>query len=104
MATDRLATLKNLVEQNQDDNRVRYMLAIELANAGALDDAVAQYREILSRDADYVAAYYQCGRVLEKLGQAEAAREIYRQGIEACSRTGDTHTSREIQEALDALA
>ena len=100
---DRLELLKGLVEQNPADSRTRYMLAIELGNTGDLEDAVREYRTLISHDADYVAAYFHGGQTLEKLDRADEARELYQQGIEACTRTGDTHTKSELEEVLAAL-
>lgn len=103
MGIDRIEVLKTLVEQNPADSRTRYMLAMELTKRGDLDDAVGQYRAILAGDADYVAAYYHGGQALERLGRPEQARELYRLGIEACTRTGDQHTRSELQDVLDNL-
>jgi tetratricopeptide (TPR) repeat protein len=101
--TDRLGTLRSLVSQNPADSRMRYMLAAELRNAGEHEAALGEYRDILARDADYVAAYYQGGRTLEELDRPEEARTLYEQGVEACRRTGDAHTQSELQEVLAAL-
>jgi len=100
---DRLGTLKTLVEQNPTDSRTRYMLAMELGGAGDPEGAVREYRAILAHDPDYAAAYFHGGQTLAKLGEADAAREIYQQGIEACVRIGDSHTKSELEEALAAL-
>ena len=101
--TDRLGTLKSLVSQNPADSRTRYMLAMELRNTGDHEAAVQEYRDILARDADYVAAYYQGGQTLEKLDRPGEPRKQYEDGIAACRRTGDTHTQSELEEALAAL-
>ncbi|MCW5980853.1 MAG: tetratricopeptide repeat protein [Bryobacteraceae bacterium] len=103
MATDRLDTLKALVEQNPADSRTRYMLAMELARQGAPEAAVTEFAAIADADADYVAAYYHGGQALESLGRLDEARETYRRGIQACDRTGNQKTKSELQDVLDAL-
>ena len=103
MAGNRIDILRSLVTQNPTDSRTRYMLAMELANSGELEAAVAEYESILKADADYAAAYYHGGQALEKLGREDDAGALYRRGIEACERTGNDHTRSELQEALDAL-
>ena len=80
MGIDRIEVLKTLVEQNPADSRTRYMLAMELAKRGDLDDAVSQYRAILAGDADYVAAHYHGSQALARLGRPEQARQPYRLG------------------------
>jgi Tfp pilus assembly protein PilF len=99
----RLETLKNLLMADPNSSRLRYMLAMELMNTGDLEGAAQEFRGLLAADPDYAAAYYHGGQVLEKLGRTEEARAIYRQGIEATTRTGDAHTRSEIQAALDIL-
>src|SRR5262245_23091135 len=69
MATDRLEILRTLVEQNPGDSRTRYMLAMELSQSGQFESAAKEYAAIIANDADYVAAYYHGGQVLEKLGR-----------------------------------
>jgi Tfp pilus assembly protein PilF len=100
---NRLEILKNLVAQNPNDSFSRYGLAMEYRNSGDLAQAVEQYRELLARNPDYAAAYFHGGQALEKLGRAEHAREMYRQGIEVTTRTGDLHARSELQAALEQL-
>lgn len=102
MALDRLAVLRQLVEQNPSDSRTRYMLAMELAGRGELEAAVGEFEAVVAADADYVAAYMHGGQALERLGRLEEARSFYQRGIEACRRTGNRHAREEL-EALLAL-
>jgi tetratricopeptide (TPR) repeat protein len=95
--------LKNMVAQNPRDPFARYGLAMELANQGELEPAVAEYRALLEFNPDYTAAYFHGGQALERLGRVDQARELYEKGIDATSRTGDQHTRSELQAALDLL-
>lgn len=92
-----------MLAQDPSNSFVRYGLAQAYAGSGKLEDAVAAYRELLAADPMYVAAYFHGGQTLEKLGRVEEARDIYLQGLDACSRKGDLHTRGEIQGALDML-
>jgi len=103
MATNRLEILLNMVANNPQDSFARYGLAMEYANSGDLERAVAEYRTLIGFNPDYSAAYFHGGQALEKLGRVEEAREVYEKGIEATSRTGDQHTRSELQAALDML-
>ncbi len=95
--------LLRMVEQNPADSFARYGLAMEYANTGNFEQAVAEFRTLLAQNADYAAAYFHGGQALEKLGRVEEAREMYQQGIAATSRTGDQHTRSELQAVLDML-
>ncbi len=103
MATNRLQILQQMLDQDPDNSFARYGLAMEYANSGRLDEAIAEYRTLLAKDENYAAAYFHGGQTLEKLGQIEEAREIYEKGIEVTARKGDAHTRAEIEAALNLL-
>ncbi|MCS6951762.1 MAG: tetratricopeptide repeat protein [Bryobacterales bacterium] len=103
MPESRLEILHRLVEQNPEDSRTRYMLAMELAGAGDLEGALREYEALLARDPAYCYAYFHAGRTLERLGRTEEARQMYRRGIEAAERAGDAHAREELRGALEAL-
>jgi len=100
---NRLETLRAMLSQDPGNTFARYGLAMESANQGRLDEAVAEYTTLLERDPNYAAAYFHGGQALEKLGRLDDARKWYERGIEATGRTGDTHTQSELQAALDLL-
>jgi tetratricopeptide (TPR) repeat protein len=103
MSTNRMEILLSMVAKNPQDSFARYGLAMEYANTGDLDRAIAEYRALIGFNPDYAAAYFHGGQALEKLGHIDEAREVYQKGIEATTRTGDQHTRSELQAALDML-
>jgi tetratricopeptide (TPR) repeat protein len=92
-----------MLSQDPGNTFARYGLAIELANRGELETAIAEYRALLATDPNYAAAYYHGGQALERLGNTDEAREWYERGIDVTRRTGDTHTMSELQVALELL-
>ena len=96
----RIEALKGLLEQDPTNSRFRYMLAMETLNSGDLAAAAEVFGDIIARDDTYAAAYFHCGQTLEKLGRLDEARAMYRQGIEATQRSGDSHTRSELEGAL----
>lgn len=103
MALDRISVLQSLVDQNPADAFSRYGLALEYVKTGALSDAMTEFRALLDHNPDYAAGYFHGAQTLEKLGDLEGARELYRRGIDVTTRTGDLHTRSELQGALDLL-
>ena len=99
----RLETLRSLVAQDPANTRIHYMLCMELVNSGALEDAMPEFTSLLDRDPNYGPGYYHGGQTLEKLGRKPEARIFYARGIEATTRSGDSHTRGELQGALDML-
>ena len=73
---------------------------MEYVNTGELALAVTEFEALLAADPGYSAAYFHGGQTLEKLGQLNQARDLYRKGITA---TGDPHARSELQAALDIL-
>ena len=69
----------------------------------SLEEAAAEYRALLAVNPNYPAAYYHGAQTLTKLGRAEEARALYRQGIEAATRIGDLHARSEMEAALSLL-
>ncbi|MEW6212475.1 MAG: tetratricopeptide repeat protein, partial [Acidobacteriota bacterium] len=91
--------LEEFVAADAGDSFSRYALALELEKENRRSEAIAQLREVLSRDPDYVAAYYHLGRLLAVEGEAEDARAIYTRGLDAAAKAGDQRTRSELQEA-----
>ena len=59
--------------------------------------------DAMNTNPNYSAAYYHGGRALESLGDLDAARSLYEEGIAATMKNGDAHTRSELQAALDLL-
>lgn len=97
---NRVEILKQLLAENASNAFARYGLAMEYVKAGSLDQAVAEFENILAADPQYSAAYFHGGQTLEKLGKVDQARDFYRRGL-AASR--DPHARSEMQAALDIL-
>lgn len=95
--------LEEFVDQDPDDSFSRYALALELEKEGGIDGAVPQLQEVITRDPNYVAAYYHLGRLLAKTGNIVEARDAYQRGLVAAKAANDQRASSEIQEALENL-
>ncbi|MBM3728516.1 MAG: tetratricopeptide repeat protein [Acidobacteria bacterium] len=102
--SQRLETLRSLVEQDPTNAFTRYGLAMELSNSGQLEDAVAEFRALLAQHPEYVAGYYHCGRACEALGRREDARTVYTEGVSMADRLGNEHARGELEAALGLLA
>ncbi|HWO01761.1 MAG TPA: tetratricopeptide repeat protein [Blastocatellia bacterium] len=95
--------LEEFVSEDPNDSFSRYALALELEKADSRVEAATALREVISRDSDYVAAYYHLGRILAHLDEVQEARAVYRRGLAAAIEANDQRARSEIQEALDAL-
>ena len=95
--------LEGFVAANPNDAFARYGLALEIARLG--DDAASgeQFTKLLELHPDYVAAYYQYGQLLARLGRTDEAKRILSAGILAAQRAGDMHARDEAQMLLQSL-
>ena len=96
--------IEEMLAEDPHDPFLRYGLAMEYRNSGDLERAVGEFRALVAVNPDYAPAYYQGGQTLERMGRAEEAREMYREGVEVTIRNGDQHARSEMQAALDLLS
>lgn len=101
--SNRIEAIQSMLAQTPTDSRLRYMLANEYKNSGQLEQAAEQFQAIIANDANYGPAYYHGGQTFEQLNQLDAARAMYAAGIEATTRSGDSHTRGELEAALSIL-
>lgn len=99
----RLEALEAFVAEQPDAPLPLYGLAMEHRRLGDLEAASRVFAEVRARFPDYVPAYLIHGQVLEGLGDTEAARAAYAEGIERARAAGEAHAASELEAALDAL-
>lgn len=101
---DRIATFKSFIQRSPADPFPRYGLAMEHKGRGELGEAWAAFSELLERFPDYVPTYLMAGGTLVALGRRDEAAGVYRRGLEAATRKGDSHAHRELEAALAELS
>ncbi len=101
--SSRLEILQGMLTQDPTNTFARYGLAMEFANQGDFAGAVTQFEALIAGKPDYCAAYFHGGQTLEKMGKPDEAGSLYRRGIEAATKAGDSHTRKELEGALAML-
>src|SRR5207248_11264390 len=94
--SSRLEMLKQFVSANPNDSFARYGLAMEHANAGDAETALAEFKRLIEMNPDYTAAYQMAGQTLLKSGRESEARTMLEAGIKADARTGNAHAQSEM--------
>lgn len=92
-----------MLDRQPGDPFTLYAVALEYKKAGQLDQAIEYLDRTLQFDPSYCYAYFQKGVVLEEQGDLEAAKSVYRAGIEAATRKGDAHAKSELEGQLQML-
>src|SRR5437016_14470950 len=101
---DRLTMLAQIVAQNPNDAFARYGLAMELANRGELERALAEFKRLLEQHPDYSAGYFMAAQQLAKACRNDEAKDQLTRGIDAAERTRNAHARAEMQAMLDELS
>jgi len=92
--------LEEFVTKKPDDAFSRYGLAMECMNGGDTGAADGHFRELLSRNADYVPAYLMYAQMLSRESRADEARTVLSTGIAAADKKGDQHARSEMETLL----
>jgi tetratricopeptide (TPR) repeat protein len=101
--TERLSKLVAMLEKTPNDAFLLYGVALEHKKAHDLTRSIEFLDRTIAADALYCYAYFQKGQVLEIMGETEAARAVYGEGIEAAKKKGDDHARSEIEGALQMI-
>jgi predicted Zn-dependent protease len=96
MTSPAIANLQKLVGTPRDGALLRFSLGNEYLKAGDCENAVAQLREAVKRDAGYSAAWKLLGRALADAGRLAEALDAYREGIAVAERKGDKQAAKEM--------
>jgi len=92
-----------MLETNPKDSFLHYAAALEHQKNGDLSQAIKILKNLIKQDPDYLASYYQLGKILEDRSRAEEAVEVYKAGKSVAAKKNDMKTLGEIAEALMLL-
>jgi tetratricopeptide (TPR) repeat protein len=99
----RIEQLQEFLKEDSNDSFLKYALALEYVRVEEYDTARDYFLKLIKDDENYVASYYQLGKLYESLNEVEKAIEIYKNGIEIAKKIKDAKTLLEIQEAYNML-
>jgi len=99
----RLTQIKLMLEEHPNDAFLNYAVALEHNKNNRHEEALLQLEKVLSIDMNYLAAYYQLGKVQELLMDYNSAKKTYENGIVIAKAQQEKKTQAELQEALDSI-
>jgi tetratricopeptide (TPR) repeat protein len=100
MTTNRLELIAEMLEKNPDDTFLNYAAALEYKKDNAPKKAIAIFKKIIANDPNYLATYYQLGKLLEEEDKTAEAIDVYRKGHELATAKNDVKAVGELSEAL----
>lgn len=90
----------DMLLKEPNDVFLNYALAMEHLSANEFKEAEAQFKKVLSINAEYLPCFYQLGQVNEKLGNNETALNYYKQGVDLAKSQNNNKALGELNEAI----
>lgn len=100
--TSIIEQLKQFADDDPDDPFNHYALALEYQKFD-IPKALTTFKSLVATHPQYVATYYQLGKLYQQTGDLELARETFEQGMSVAFAAGNHKTHRELQSALREL-
>jgi tetratricopeptide (TPR) repeat protein len=97
----RIEQLQQMLAKEPEDLFLQFALALETDKLNETDKAISILESILDKDKNYLAAYYQLGKMLQKTNHNEKAKKVFLRGIEIAKDQRNQKTERELKEALN---
>jgi Tfp pilus assembly protein PilF len=101
--TERIEKLKAYLKDTPRDSFLNHALALEYVKTGDEENARKHFEINLEHDPAYVATYYHLGKLLERIGEREAAITTYERGMEQAKAAKDMHSYNELQGVYEDL-
>ena len=103
MQQSRLEQLLNFLKESPNDEFLNYALAMEFIGLNKQDKALEILNNLRIVNPNYLAVYYQLGKIIELAGQTEEALEAYGTGLKLAQKLKENKTASELQSAIDLL-
>jgi predicted Zn-dependent protease len=91
-----LENFERMLAAGRDSAMLRYSLGNEYLKAGDAARATEHLERAVEQQPDYSAAWKLLGRARAEAGDAHAALEAYRRGIEVAQAKGDIQAAKEM--------
>lgn len=95
--------LTKLWEADPADADVAYMIALEHAKAGDVEEAVRWLDQAIALNTSYHYAYYQKGKLLGEAGRLDEGRAALQTGLKQAQCDGNAKAVGELQALLEEM-
>ena len=96
----RLSQIEEMLKNEPNDSFLNYALALEYAKANDIAKAIELIENLLSKDENYLGAYYQLGKYYEEVQDLPKAIATYTKGTEVAKKSKNNKALGELNEAL----
>lgn len=97
MEMNRLVKLLEFIQNEPNDEFLKYALATEYLRLNETDKALAYYEDLVTNHPNYTGTYYHLGKLYEALNRKPDAINIYEKGMQITKEKRDNHAFSELQ-------
>lgn len=97
MDTSRLDKLLAFIQNEPNDEFLKYALATEYVRLNDTEKALSYYEDLMNNHPNYSGTYYHLGKLYEALGRKDDAIIIYEKGIAITTAKRDMHALSELR-------
>lgn len=99
----RIQQLLEFIAEDPNDVFTHYALALEYWNLNQLEEALTSMLKAKELDNEYLAIYYQLGKIFEAIKDYAKAREIFEEGMRIAKYQQNSKTYSELEFALEDI-
>jgi len=99
----RLAMLEKVTASAAADSFAFYCLGMEYRKEGRVDEALAAFGALRTRDANYLPMYLMAGQMLREANRLAEAASWLQQGIELATQKNDSKALGELESELSTV-
>ncbi|MEO7214263.1 tetratricopeptide repeat protein [Mucilaginibacter sp.] len=97
MEISRLDKLLAFIENEPNDEFLKYALATEYLRLNDTDKALSYYEDLVTNHPNYTGTYYHLGKLYEALNRKDDAIRTYEVGMKITKEKRDNHAFSELQ-------
>lgn len=100
MNEDRMKMILEMLQNNPDDSFLKYAAALEYKKHYKIESAIVLLTQLAESDPDYLATYYQLGKLLQEQSRFKEAAHYFSKGLDIARSKNENKTVIELSEAL----
>jgi len=97
MEMNRLEKLLEFIQNEPNDEFLKYALATEYLRLNNTEQALSYYEDLVNNHPNYTGTYYHLGKLYEALNRKQDAINIYEKGMQITKEKRDNHAFSELQ-------
>lgn len=97
MEMNRLEKLLEFIQNEPNDEFLKYALATEYLRLNNTEQALSYYEDLVNNHPGYTGTYYHLGKLYEALNRKQDAINVYEKGMQITKEKRDNHAFSELQ-------